>query len=180
MNEPGEQVVLVTPDGTPVGVAEKSTVHSTDTPLHLAFSCYLFDERGRVLMTRRALAKATWPGVWTNTCCGHPQPGETPADAVVRRLHQELGLRATDLRLALPDFAYRAVDSSGLVENEVCPVWVGRVGQEGLTPEPAEVMDTTWIEWDAVISLARSAPRMLSPWCVLQICELGPTLAVAR
>ena len=89
VNEPGEQVVLVTPDGTPVGVAEKSTVHSTDTPLHLAFSCYLFDERGRVLMTRRALAKATWPGVWTNTCCGHPQPGEPPADAVVRRLHQE-------------------------------------------------------------------------------------------
>ncbi len=105
-----------------------------------------------------------------------PQPGEPPADAVVRRLHQELGLRASDLRLALPDFAYRAVDASGLVENEVCPVWVGRVGQEGLTTDPAEVMDTTWIEWDAVISLARSAPRLLSPWSVLQIRELGPAL----
>ena len=62
--------------------------------------------------------------MWTNSCCGHPRPGEEPTDAVRRRLDDELGLEVGDLRSALPDFAYRAVDASGVVENEVCPVFV--------------------------------------------------------
>ena len=78
-------------------------MHHASTPLHLAFSCYVLDESGRLLVTRRALSKATFPGVWTNTCCGHPAPGEAIEDAVVRRVGQELGITLHDLRLVLPD-----------------------------------------------------------------------------
>ncbi len=100
-----EQVVLVDDAGEPVGVADKATVHGPSTPRHLAFSCYGFDAAGRLLVTRRAAAKRAFPLVRTGTCCGHPAPGEDLADAVHRRLVTELGVRALDLRLVLPDFA---------------------------------------------------------------------------
>ena len=121
-----EQVVLVDDRGTPIGVADKATVHGAQTPRHLAFSCYGFRADGQLLVTRRAADKATFPAVWTNTACGHPAPGEAPADAAVRRMRYELGVDPTDLRMVLPDFSYRASDGT-VEENELCPVLVARV-----------------------------------------------------
>jgi isopentenyl-diphosphate delta-isomerase type 1 len=130
-----DQVILLDEHDQPIGTAPRASVHGTDTPRHLAFSCYLFDSQGRVLLTRRALTKVAWPGVWTNSCCGHPRPGEAPEDAVRRRLADELGAVVTDVHLVLPDFGYRAVDASGVVENEFCPVWVARLAGP-LQPDP--------------------------------------------
>src|SRR4051812_3985521 len=103
----------------------KPLVHHGETPLHRAFSVYLFDDRGRLLVTRRALGKQTFPGMWTNTVCGHPGPGEDDADAIARRARFELGLAVADIRPALPGYRYRA-EVRGAVENEVCPDYLGR------------------------------------------------------
>src|SRR3954452_12131048 len=99
-----ERVVLLDDEHRPAGTMPKADVHGADTPLHLAFSVYVFDSRDRLLVTRRALAKLTWAGVWTNTCCGHVRPDETPAEAATRRLQEELGLTVSSLDLVLPDF----------------------------------------------------------------------------
>ncbi|WP_198401422.1 isopentenyl-diphosphate Delta-isomerase [Acidipropionibacterium acidipropionici] len=115
----GEEVVLLNEAGVPIGTALKHEVHHRQTPLHLAFSCHVIDAAGRLLVTRRALGKQAWPGVWTNSFCGHPAPGEEMADAVRRRARQELSIELDDLALVLPDFRYRALDASGIVENEI-------------------------------------------------------------
>jgi len=167
-----DQVVLLDEHDRPIGAAPRATVHGFDTPRHLAFSCYLFDTHGRVLLTRRALTKVAWPGVWTNSCCGHPRPGEAPEDAVRRRLADELGAAATDVRLVLPEFGYRAVDASGVVENEFCPVWVARLAGP-LQPDPNEVAETTWVAWPDLVALVDSAPALLSPWCIEQVPQLS-------
>ena len=140
--------------------------------MHLAFSCYVFDGSGRLLMTRRATSKRTWPGVWTNSCCGHPLPGEPAAQAATRRLREELGVRLVRSAVALPDFRYRAVAPDGVVENEFCPVLVASVdGQPQVNP--AEVLEYRWASWYQVVALVAAAPWALSPWAALQIPHLA-------
>ena len=80
----GEHVILLDKQDKPSGMLEKYAAHTLDTPLHLAFSCWLFNEQGQLLVTRRSLGKKAWPGVWTNSVCGHPQTGETFEQAVER------------------------------------------------------------------------------------------------
>lgn len=161
-----ERVVLVDDGGRAIGTEAKAAVHHAATPLHLAFSSYVVDPAGRVLLTRRALHKSTWPGVWTNSCCGHPLPDEPVEHAVRRRLADELGIAVPSVDLVLPEFRYRAVMATGIVENEICPVyrawWTGDP-----TPNPAEVADYRWASWTEV----RRIPD-LSPWCLLQLDEL--------
>jgi isopentenyl-diphosphate Delta-isomerase len=168
-----ELVVLLDDQRRPIGTAPKAAVHTTDTPLHLAFSSYAFDPAGeKVLLTRRALGKKTWPGVWTNTCCGHPGPGEDVQDAAVRRIGQELGLVPKDVELVLPDFAYTARMVDGTMENEVCPVFRVVVDADP-EPDPAEVAEWTWAAWADLVVVAERAPWLISPWSALQIDQLS-------
>jgi isopentenyl-diphosphate Delta-isomerase len=168
---PAEQVVLLDAAGAPVGAMDKAYVHGFDTPLHLAFSCYGFDREGRMLLTRRSLAKLAWPGVWTNTCCGHPAPGEDVEAAMRRRLRDELGVEPVSLRPVLPEFRYRAVAPDGIVENEVCPVWFAELPGD---PEPDldEVMEWRWVDPADFLRVVDAMPSILSPWSVLQAAEL--------
>lgn len=168
-----EQVVLLSDDLTAIGVEDKATVHHEHTPLHLAFSCYLLDARGRVLLTRRALSKVTWPGVWTNSFCGHPAPEETFHEAIRRRAREELGCEVADIRLVDAAFRYAAIDASGIVENEWCPVYIARLDCT-LDPQPDEVMDITWVEPSALTAMVHGAPATLSPWSVLQWPLVAP------
>jgi isopentenyl-diphosphate delta-isomerase len=147
-----ELVVLLGGDHKPVGTMDKALVHGPDTPLHLAFSVYVFGPDGRFLLTRRALGKRTWGGVWTNSCCGHPGPGEDVEAAARRRLGQELSLE-------------------GVVEHEVCPVFVAEVDADPV-PDEDEVAQWRWVDWSDFQDLAARHPWALSPWSVEQAALL--------
>jgi geranylgeranyl diphosphate synthase type I len=167
-------VELVDERGRAIGQAARATIHHRTTPRHRAFSVYLSDAAGRVLLTRRALSKITWPGVWSNSCCGHPRPGETDATAIHRRVREELGVEVTDVEVLLPDFGYTATDPNGLVENEHCPVYRAFIIDAAvLRPDPDEVMDYQWLTWPDLITTAERVPGLLSPWAVAQIQALG-------
>jgi geranylgeranyl diphosphate synthase type I len=168
---PDELVVLLDERGRPSGTAPKAAAHHADTPFHLAFSCYAVDDAGRVLLTRRAATKATFPALWTNACCGHPAPGETLREAVTRRLRQELGLRPVRMGLAVPDFTYRA-ELGGIVEHELCPVVIAEVAGHP-SPDPDEVDDLEWVGWDVLCRRVRHHPGSLSPWSVRQVARLA-------
>lgn len=168
MTTADELVILMDNDGKPIGTAPKATVHSTSTPLHFAFSCHVFNTAGRLLMTRRALTKDTFPGVWTNAFCGHPAPGENAVDAIARRAEQELGVAVRDIEVVLPHFRYMAIDASGIVENEICPVFRAVLDVD---PKPStdEVAEWAWADPIAVRTAAEAAPFAFSPWFTLQV-----------
>jgi len=167
-----EQVVLLDEDGNAIGTADKAEVHGQDTPLHLAFSVYVFDAAGRLLVTQRAVAKPTFGGVWTNSCCGHPAPGEPVDAAVLRRTGQELGLDLEELTLVLPAFRYRAVVAdgpfAGTVEHEMCPVFVATAAGDP-HPDPTEVEDWEWVPWPQFRDDVLTGRRAISQWCREQV-----------
>jgi isopentenyl-diphosphate delta-isomerase len=168
-----EQVLLLDESGNGIGTAAKAEVHHADTPLHLAFSSYVFDHDGRFLITQRAAHKKTWPSVWTNSCCGHPAPDEPIADGVSRRLTDELGLAGPHkIDLILPRFRYRAVMGNGVVENEMCPVFRVVVAADPV-PNPDEVDATEWVPWAEFAESVLAGTRAVSPWCALQVQELA-------
>ncbi|GLZ80398.1 isopentenyl-diphosphate Delta-isomerase [Actinorhabdospora filicis] len=169
-------MVLLDEEGRDIGVLPKRLAHHADTRLHLAFSCYVFDTAGRLLVTQRAHHKKTWPGVWTNSCCGHPAPGEAIDLAVGRRLDDELGLSAGEVRLLLPRFRYRAVMPDGVVENEMCPVTM-TVTDADPVPSADEVDGWEWVPWGEFSASVLSGDRAISPWCAEQVpllAALGP------
>ncbi|MDT0404561.1 MULTISPECIES: isopentenyl-diphosphate Delta-isomerase [Streptomyces] len=135
---------LVDEDGVTIGTEEKLAAHQPPGRLHRAFSVFLFDERGRLLLQQRALGKYHSPGVWSNTCCGHPYPGEAPFAAAARRTFEELGVspsllaEAGTVRYNHPDPA------SGLVEQEYNHLFVGMV-QATVRPDPQEVGTTAFV-----------------------------------
>ncbi|MEU0474194.1 isopentenyl-diphosphate Delta-isomerase [Streptomyces olivaceus] len=135
---------LVDENGVTIGTAEKLSAHQPPGQLHRAFSVFLFDERGRLLIQQRALGKYHSPGVWSNTCCGHPYPAEAPFAAAARRTYEELGVspsllaEAGTVRYNHPDPA------SGLVEQEYNHLFVGLVQAE-LRPDPEEVAQTAFV-----------------------------------
>jgi isopentenyl-diphosphate delta-isomerase len=171
MRDDEDLVQLLDDVGQPIGAAPRADVHTSDTPLHLAFSCYLTRADGDLLLTRRALSKRTWPGVWTNSFCGHPRPGEPIEDAIARHAASELGIGVEDLVCVLPDFRYRATDASGVVENELCPVYLATPRDEPV-PSPDEVVELAWVDPDRVRRLVETAPFLVSPWMTMQVAAL--------
>lgn len=179
----GERVVLLSEDAEPIGTELKSLVHTGETPLHSAFSIFLFDRRGQMLVQRRALHKATWAGVWSNACCGHPEPGESLMSAANRRLKEELGLEGVSLKVALPSFRYRA-KWRGVWENEVCPVLIGRVDDShNIEINTDEVESVGWLSWEEFYSsITRSEDHEythFSPWCLLETKLLAKSPSMA-
>lgn len=166
----GDKIVFVDETNTPIATGDKLSSHTDDTKLHRAFSVFLFNERGEFLMQQRALSKKTWPGVWSNSCCGHVMLHETVASAAKRRIKFELGINVVDLKVALPDFRYRA-EKDGVVENEICPVFIGKCTSE-MRPNPDEVEAIKWVDWDAFVASLDDPATEISPWAILEVSEL--------
>ena len=166
-----EHVVLLDANHQQIGIMDKSQVHTAHTPLHLAFSCYIFNADGKLLITRRAINKVAWPGVWTNSVCGHPQQGESMKAAVNRRCLYEIGLQVEEVTLLTDNFAYCATDASGIVENEYCPIFRAYTDSTP-TPRHSEVMDYQWVTLDSLYEGAAAVPWAFSPWMVKQLAVL--------
>lgn len=168
-----EVVVLVDPRDRPIGIAEKQHAHRAGM-LHRAFSVFLFDRAGRVLLQQRSPTKYHSPERWSNACCSHPRPGEETLAAAQRRLREEVGIVRTRLRHAFA-FTYRADVGGGLIEHEYDHVLIGWYDGP-LVPDPAEVAQTVWTQPRLVDVILRTEPETFTPWFPLaweQLRERG-------
>ena len=163
-----ETVVLVDTDDHEVGVAEKLAAHRQGL-LHRAFSVFVLNEAGELLLQRRATGKYHSGGLWTNTCCSHPRPGEDIANAARRRLREEMGIHS-DLVPAFT-FVYRADLDAGLIEHELDHVFVGRY-QGDPDPNPSEVEGWWWAGLSEIeVDVARR-PEAYTVWFKLALPKL--------
>jgi len=173
-NTETEQIVFVNEDGIPTGkTGPKLASHTDHTKLHLAFSCYIFRKSdGKFLLTQRALSKKVWPGVWTNSVCGHPAPGESLEDAVRRRAAFELGIdKLESITRILPNYRYTTPPYNGIIENEFCPVFVAYASDEP-QPNPDEVETFAWISWRDYAQMLADHPDDMSYWAKDQYKQL--------
>ena len=167
-----EQLILVDADDREVGVKEKLQTH-LEGALHRAFSVFVFDANRRLLLQRRAPTKYHSGGLWSNTACGHPRPGEPTLVAAHRRLKEEMGFDC-ELRRAF-GFVYRAELESELVEHEFDHIFVGQY-EGALAPDPSEVVDWRWVEWKELADNVRVEPHRYSSWLNALIWEHGSQL----
>lgn len=159
-DDPGE-LVLVDRNDREVGTSTKLAAHQPPGQLHRALSAFVLHDDG-VLLQRRAASKYHFPGLWSNSCCTHPRPGEDTVAAGERRLHEELGLRCRLTHVG--SFTYRAVDPvSGLVEHELDHVLVGRSSADP-DPNPDEADETMVMDLDELDASLERHPERYTPW----------------
>ena len=171
-----EPLVLVDADDRPLGTLAKSACHEGDGVLHRAFSLFIFDDDGRVLLQRRAAAKPLWPLYWSNSCCSHPRDGESMEDAVRRRLHEELGLNCP--LHYLYRFTYQASYLEVGSEHELCSVFAGRTS-DAVRANRNEIADCRWVEPDWLDVELERDPGRFTPWLRLEWPRVRAMLAEA-
>lgn len=161
-----EFVVLVDEQDREIGTMLKSLVHHHSTPLHRAFSLYLFNSRGEVLIQQRKKEKITWGGFWSNSCCGHPRPEENREEAAKRRAKEELGIETRDIE-KMADYRYR-FEYNNVAENEICPIFTGST-EESIRPNWKEIEEFRWLAWPVFLQDIKNNASLYSPWCKEQV-----------
>ena len=170
-----EEVILVDANDQEIGVAEKIKAHETGQ-LHRAFSVFVFNSKGQLLIHQRALEKYHSGGLWTNTCCSHPRPSETTVDAAHRRLQEEMGM---DCKLTEQfQFIYKAKLGNGLIEHEYDHVFVGRTD---IMPNPNsnEVAKINYISLEELEQAIVSHPEKYTAWFKICLIKHAPVLKSA-
>jgi len=156
-----EEIILVDENDNETGSMEKIKAHENGGTLHRAFSIFVFNSKGEMLLQKRAEGKYHCPGLWTNTCCSHQNPGETLEQAAHRKLKQEMGFD-TELK-EIFKFIYKAEFDNGLTEHELDHVFVGRHdGEIKLNPE--EAGDLKWIGAKELQDDVSKSPEKYTPW----------------
>ena len=161
MQEEKEKVILVDEKDNKIGTEEKIKAHQNGAKLHRAFSIFIFNSEGEPLLQKRAKIKYHCPDLWTNTCCGHPRPGESLKQAVHRRLKEEMGF---DCELKeIFDFIYQVDLGNGLWEWEFDHVFVGKFDNE-LNPDPKEVGGWQWVNIEKLKKNIKENSQNYTPW----------------
>ncbi|MEW5927662.1 MAG: isopentenyl-diphosphate Delta-isomerase [Gemmatimonadota bacterium] len=168
-----ERVILVDESDREVGTEDKERAHR-EGRLHRAFSVFVFNSRGEMLLQRRARGKYHSPGLWTNTCCSHPRPGESVEVAARRRLREEMGLEC-ELRGSFP-FLYRAELDRGMTEHEYDHVLVGECDRDPV-PDADEVEAWAWVDPDEVRRDLAERPDRYTYWFRLALPDLLDRMA---
>lgn len=164
-----ERVILVDVNDSVLGTEEKLRAHESGV-LHRAFSVFLIDAGNRVLLQQRAIAKYHSPGLWSNSCCGHPRPGEDTRTAAARRLVEEM--RVTCDLVSAGRFLYRAELGNGLIEHELDHLFVGRFTGDP-DPAPEEVDQWAWMGWPALVDDCVKRPDRYTAWLPKALTALG-------
>lgn len=160
-----EPLILVDPSDHEIGHLDKAACHDGDGVLHRAFSLFVFNSSGELLLQRRSSEKRLWPLFWSNSCCSHPRRGETMEIATERRLREELGM-ATRLH-HLYTFQYRAPYLDLGSENEVCWVFVGRSDDHPM-PNAHEIAAVRWIAPTDLDREFENRPEVFTPWFTME------------
>jgi isopentenyl-diphosphate delta-isomerase len=155
-----ENVILVDTNDTPVGQMEKLKAHLKGE-LHRALSVLIFNSEGEILLQQRAFSKYHTPGLWSNTCCSHPRPGEDSLEAATRRLGEEMGFTTPLIKSF--DFIYRAHFDNGLIEHEFDHVFFGTFDGEPVI-NPEEANDFKWVKLNNLMEDMRSVPENYTVW----------------
>ncbi len=168
-----DDIILVDEQDNQIGTGEKMAVHKAGR-LHRCFSIFVFNPRGELLLQKRAQGKYHSGGLWTNTACSHPRPGESNVAGAERRLKQEMGLE-TNLQEKFT-FIYRAEFENGIIEHEFDHVFFGTFDGEPV-PDPEEADDWKWVSLDLLARDIAAHPEQYTVWlkiCFNQILEYAP------
>ena len=169
-----EPLILVDAEDREIGHLSKAEAHQGPGVLHRAFSLFVFDERGRALLQRRAAGKRLWPDYWSNTCCSHPRRGESMEQAIHRRLQEELGLRCA-LEFVFK-FEYHAQFDADGAEHELCWVYRG-ISNDEPAFNRSEISDIRYVEPATLDREIARAPDTFTPWFRLEWARLRRGIA---
>jgi isopentenyl-diphosphate delta-isomerase len=160
-----EQLILVDDDDREQGYLSKAACHDGAGTLHRAFSAFLFNAPGELLLQQRAVSKRLWPGYWSNSCCSHPRRGESMSTATGRRLDEELNL-AADLRFVYK-FRYQAPFGDLGSEHELCHVFLGRIDAD-VRPNEEEIAAIRFVSAQTLDTELSEHPERFTPWFKLE------------
>lgn len=167
-----ESLILVDAHDVEIGQMSKRDCHLGEGVLHRAFSIFIFNEAGDVLLQKRSSQKFLWPGYWSNACCSHPRVGEPVDEAVHRRLEQELGIVTT------LDYLYKFIYKAGFedkgTEHELCSVWTGIADSDQVKPNRNEIEDWCFLPKTELETELDCHPERYTPWMKMEwrrICE---------